>query len=270
MRLQSRLRTIHFASTGWFILCAVFILVLALRQAGFRWWVIFSLSGHSVLLLFLLISLYLFAMFKGIDRGQKLSAEHPLTSTVYYAVFYDVCPFLGALAGVVGLAGVGSGMELVTAIAMGTLGTTFLVWIIVDPLLWFCERLVPSSRRNRLERLAEVKALRRQRQRQQEELLAEILAQERQEKQSWQSVLGQQAQHLADLLMMPAAGGMAARQEAIAIGAEAWRTGGIGCMKLLHSMAFELCSRQARKTEVVDFISSWWDGIGSWRSVSVI
>jgi hypothetical protein len=123
------MRLVHFSSTAWFIVCVGYILVLALRQAGFHWWVIFSLSGHSALLIFFLISLYLFAIFRGIGRSQKIEVEHPLTSTNYYMVFYAVAPFLGGLAGDLGMIGESRISQFLLGIALGTLGATFLVWI---------------------------------------------------------------------------------------------------------------------------------------------
>lgn len=57
MTNHSRLKSIHLAGTAWFILCVGYILVFALRQAGVHWWIIFSVSWHSVLTVFLLISL---------------------------------------------------------------------------------------------------------------------------------------------------------------------------------------------------------------------
>ena len=105
MNQQNRKKMLHFSSTAWFMLCVGYILVLALRQAGFNWWVIFSLSGYSAVLVFLLISLYLFAIYRGIDRSQKIEKEHPLTSTSYYKVFYDISPLLGIVAGALGVIG---------------------------------------------------------------------------------------------------------------------------------------------------------------------
>ena len=92
-------KLVHFFSTIWFVLSAAYVFVLVLLQAGKSWWVITSLSSYSVLMAFLLISLYLFAVFRGVSRSQKSLIEHPLTTSVYYSFFYDVSPFLGALAG---------------------------------------------------------------------------------------------------------------------------------------------------------------------------
>ena len=69
------LKLIHIGGTGWFILCVGYILVLALRQAGFCWRVIFPLSGYLALIVLLLISLYLFAVFRGVARNRKTKIE---------------------------------------------------------------------------------------------------------------------------------------------------------------------------------------------------
>jgi len=286
MSRRSALKLVHLAGMVWFVLCVCFILVLALRQAGVNWWVIFSLSGHSALLIFLLISLYLFAIFKGIDRSQKIAIEHPLTSTIYYMVFYDVSPFLGALAGCVGLIGLAKvsefalagcvgliGLakvsELLLVIALGTLATTFLVWIVVDPAIGFVERLLPTSRKHRLERLAQVRAMRQKRQEERRRLLVEILAQAEQDRRRREQVLQSPAGRLAELLANDGAGGQRAEGEAVGIGVSAWQMGGLSCMRQLHAMAMDLCRQKYQDKRIVDYISIWWDGIGSWRTPSL-
>jgi hypothetical protein len=117
------LKSVHLAGTIWFILCVGFILVLALRQAGVNWWIIFSLSGPSALIILLLVSLYLFAVFRGAGASQKIELEHPLTSTDYYMMFYVVAPFLGALAGCLGMMGVSRIAQFLLGVALGTLSS---------------------------------------------------------------------------------------------------------------------------------------------------
>ncbi|MHC4323115.1 MAG: hypothetical protein ACYSUX_02460, partial [Planctomycetota bacterium] len=152
MRRRDELRFTHIASTAWFILTVGYILITALRQAGIHWWVVFSLSGHGVLIIMVLISLYLFAIYRGISSSQKVHVEHPLTSTIHYAVFYVSAPFLGCLAGLLGMIGIDSTQQFLLGVAMGTLGTTFLVWVVVDPLIGLIELVLPRSRKNRAER----------------------------------------------------------------------------------------------------------------------
>ena len=105
MTARRALKWIHVASTVWFVLCVVYVLILALHQAGFNWWVIFSLSGHSLIAAFLLVSLYLFAFFRGVKGAQQIEVEHPLTSAPAYMGFYVAAPLIGGLAGLLGMAG---------------------------------------------------------------------------------------------------------------------------------------------------------------------
>ncbi|MCK4752788.1 MAG: hypothetical protein KAS75_05025 [Planctomycetes bacterium] len=266
MNLRNRLTLVHFASTVWFMLAIGYILILALRQAGFHWWVIFSLSGYSAILVFLLISLYLFAIFRGIDRSQKIEKEYPLTSTRYYAVFYDISPLLGGFAGYVGTIGISRMSELLLGIALGTLTTTFLVWIVVDPAIAFTERLLPASRKHRLERLARVRVLRQRKQKEQKRLLAEVLSQDERERIRWQEALKPQAAKLAELLMTNGIDFKQAECAAVEIGANAWQIGGLSCMQELRDMTMAICRRRNQGSDTVDYIPVWWDGIGSWRS----
>ncbi|MGE5296358.1 MAG: hypothetical protein ACM3VT_16170, partial [Solirubrobacterales bacterium] len=154
------LKLTHMASTVWFMACIGFILVLALHQAGFHWWLIFSLSGHSALVLFLLISLYLFALFRGIGESQQIELEHPLTTTSYYMGLYVAAPLLGGMAGMLAMV-MGGAFQVVRfllGVAMGTLGTTVIIWVVVDPIAGLVEMLLPTSRKHGLERLAQVEA----------------------------------------------------------------------------------------------------------------
>lgn len=269
MSRQSRLKLIHFASTAWFMLCIGYIMILTLRQAGFRWWVIFSLSGHSATLILFLVTLYLFAFFRGIDRGQQIEKEHPFTKATCYTIFYDVSPFLGGFAGYLASIGISRTGELLLAIALGTFVTTFLVWIIVDPIIGVIERHLPASKKLRLERLAQVKALRQKQQEEQKRLLAEAEARDQLELSKWQQILQPDAEKLAGLLTARNINSNQMKNQVVDIGANAWRIGGLKCMRWLHSTAIEICRKDAKNSMIGDYISAWWDGIGSWRSPSL-
>lgn len=270
MSRRNTMKVVHFASTAWFMLCVGYILVLALRQAGVRWWVIFSLSGHSVLIVFLLISLYLFAIFRGVGKTQKTEVEHPLTGTSYYMVFYIVAPFLGGLGGCLGMVGENRISQFLLGIALGTLGTTFLVWVIVDPLAGLLEMLLPpASRKHRVERLAQAKAQRAKRRKDRERLLAEVLAKEEWSRCRLEEVLKPQAERLAGLLATERIDFKQAEREAVDIGVHAWQIGGLSCMRQLRDMAMDLCKKKYKDLMIVDYVSSWWDGIGSWRNPSL-
>jgi hypothetical protein len=270
MNRRNILKLIHLISTAWFMLCIGYILVLALRQAGVHWWVIFSLSGHSALILLLLTSIYLFAIFRGIGSSQKIEAEHPLTNTDYYAVLYAAAPFLGSLSGCIGMTGESRISQFLLGVALGTLGTTFLVWVIVDPVTGLLEvLLLPASRDHRAERLAQAKAQREERQREHKRLLEEILATEQSERRIWRQTLKLHAEKLAGFLITNKIDFRKAEREAVEIGVKAWQTGGLGCMRELRNMVMEICEKKQQDSMVADYVSGWWDGIGSWRNPSL-
>ena len=270
MTRHRTLKSIHHAGMAWFILCVGYILVFALRQAGVHWWIIFSVSGHSTLLVLLMVSLYSFALFRGVGRSQTIEAEHPLTSTNYYIVFYIVAPILGGLAGCVGMIGAYTMKQFLLGVALGTLGTTFLVWVIVDPVTALLEMLLPAaSRKHRAKRLAQAKTKREKRQKDREHLIAEVLANEELDRRRWREALKPQAEKLAGLLTTNSIDFVQAEREAADIGVKAWQIGGLVCMRQLRDMAIDLCRQKNGNKTVVDYISSWWDGIGSWRIPSL-
>ena len=269
MTARRALKLTHVVSTTWFVLCVVYVLILALHQAGFHWWVIFSLSGHSLLVVFMLVSLYLFALFRGVRGAQQIEVEHPLTVTPAYMGFYVAAPLIGGLAGLLGMAGTRNLMQFVLGVAMGTLGTTFAIWVMVDPIAGLVEMLLPASRKHRAERLAKAEAERRERHERRERLLAEAFAREEQERHRWQQRLQPQAERLAALLAVDADGFVTAEREAVDIGAQAWRLGGINCMREVRDMAVALGKERQGDAETTDYISYWWDGIGEWRKPSL-
>ncbi len=266
MSMRRTLRLIHLASTVWFVMCIGYVLVLTLRQAGVRWLVIFSLSGYSAVIILLLISLYLFAIFRGVSKELPVE-EHPLTTTNYYAFFYVISPYLGALAGCLGTIGVARISQFLLGIALGTFGATFLVWVIVDPLTGLLEVLLPMSRKHRDERIAKAKALREERQRCREQLLTEVLAKEYLDKNRWQKVLMPYAEKLA-LLLTNETPDFQIECKAVDIGVYAWQIGGLSCMRQLHDMAIDICRKRGRNN-TADYIPTWWDGIGKWQTPSI-
>jgi len=243
------MRAVHLASTIWFAACVGYILVLALRQAGLRWWIVFSLSGHGVLIVSLLISLYLFAIFRGVSGSQKVQLEHPLTSTSYYTVFYVTAPALGGLAGCLGMTGmVGSASQFLLVVALGTLIATFFVWVIVDPATGLLETVVdPSSRRHRAERLARVKAEREKQQRGRERLLADVLEKGDANLRRWRETLMPQAEKLVELLTSERVEFERAEREAVDVGVSAWQIGGLGCMQALREMTTAICRQKGAR-----------------------
>jgi len=272
------LRRVHLLSTVWFIACIGYILVSVLREVGFKWWIIFSLSGPWALVVFLLVSLYLFALYRGIGEAQQIEIEHPLTTADYYLALYVAAPVLGGLAGTLGMAGVTEPGRFLLGVALGTLGTTFTVWVVIDPVAGLLEMLLPASRQHRAQRLAEAEAQRRARHEKREHVLTEAFAREERDRQQWQLRLQAQAQHLAALLACDAESFARAEREAVDIGAEAWRLGGLSCMRQLHEMAIRVAqegrprpeSRGPEAASSSDYLAYWWDGIGDWRKPSSV
>lgn len=262
MEFKQFTKRIHIGGTAWFMLCAAVLLVIALRQAGAGWLLIFSLSGFSALLVLLLVSVYLYAIFRGVVRSFD-PVEHPLTTSPYYILLYDASPFLGALAGLLGSIGQASASQVVVTIATGTLSTTFLVWIAGDPLLGLVENLLPAGRRARLRRLAAARAEKQRIQQENIELLNRVIHAEQLNQAEWNRLLDP----LAERLVQAVCGTQGKPQAtAVEIGARAWQIGGIACMKYLHHKV----QGRLKDQDHFDPIPAWWDGIGSWRNQTAV
>jgi len=266
MDRRNTLKVIHFAGTVWFMLCTGFVFILAMWQAGFNWLVIFSLSGYLAFLITLLVSLYLFAIFKGTGKGPDLEKEHPLTNTGSYLLFYVSAPLLGILAGAASMVGESEILPLLSGIALGTLAVTFLTWVIVDPVVSMLEILTPASRRHRLQRLATEKFRREERKRDREEQVKRVFLWQEQDKRRWQEILALDAVKLAELLKVKSIDFEQAEHKAVDIGVRAWQIGGLECMRQLRDKTLELYKERYQNVTITDHISSWWDGIGSWRT----
>ena len=264
MTARRALKLTHVASTTWFVVCVGYILVLTLHQVGFKWWLIFSLSGHSALAVLLLISVYLFALVRDMSGTQQIQVEHPFTSTQSYMGFYVAAPLLGGLAGVFGMIGMNDLSRYALGVALGTLGTTFCVWVVLDPVAGLIEMLLPPSRRHRTERLARAEVERKARQEKRDKLLIDAVEREQQERERWRQLLRPEAQRLGALLTNDSPD-RHVMQEAVDIGAHAWHLGGLNCMRQLRDMAIE----NAGPANTTDYISYWWDGIGDWRRPSL-
>jgi hypothetical protein len=266
------LKRVHVTSTVWFMLCVGYVLVAALADKGYNWWLIFSLAGHSAVLILVLTSLYLFALFRGARGTQHIAVEHPLTNTPRYMGFYVAAPLLGGLIGVL-IALARGPFEikpfLIHVTCYGTLGTTLAAWVVLDPTVGLIEMALPASRRHRAERLAQAEAQRRARAERRERLLAEALARDEQEQRRWHERLQPQAERLAALLATEASGFEHAEKEALDLGATAWRLGGLTCMRQLRDMALNIGRDRYGENKTVDYVSYWWDGIGDWHRPSL-
>lgn len=263
MSSRKLLKYLHVCGTAWFATAVIFSIVVSLRQAGIRWWVIFSFSGNGAAILFLLISAYLYAFFGNRRKNPGNSVEHPVTSTRQYSILYSAIPFLGMFTGLLCTINLDNVRQIPLAIALGTIGATLLFWIMVDPLIGVSEMLLPASRRMRLERYEMARMMREQKRIENERFLDDIEKQEKIRDQQWHEILGTQAQKLADLTVQAIdTDSIGAKSRIIEIGLNAWKSGGIECMQKLCDMASAVCKREKKASE---YISIWWDGIGQWR-----
>ena len=267
--LQRTTKLLHVSGTCFLGLAVVYLLIYGLHQAGLNWWVVFSLSGHSVVLGLLLFNVYLFAIFRGAVRNQKTNMEHPFTSSLNYMYFYGLSPFLGGVAGIIGMLGVSNLSQYFFGVALATLGGTFLVWIVIDPMLSLLEMLTPVSREHRIERLARAKALREKQQQDREYLLADLQTQEKNQQDLWYKKFRPQVERLTHLLSNAHLNIDQAERETVDIGVSAWQTGGLNCMQQLHKMVRKHLQGKNDNTDFADYISIWWDGIGSWHNKSL-
>jgi hypothetical protein len=243
-------------------------MVLALRRAGVDWWVIFSLSGYSAFFISLIVSLYFFALYRVFAGTQKIEIEHPLTTSNYYEFFYISAPFLGGIAGC--FSGIDTTIsEFLLEISIASLGTAFLVWVAIDPIAGCIEILTPAGLRHRSERLAQARAEREKRQRERELLLAGVLKKEESNLRNQKEKLAPLAEKLTELLTVKAKGFEGAKEKAALMGLKAWQIGGLSGMQQLRDMTMEICSKKYKDSTIVDYISTWWDGIGNWRNPSL-
>jgi len=257
-------------STVCFVFSTAFLFVLRLREAGVKWWVIFSLSGYSAVLLFMLASLYAFAVFRSIFRSQKIYWEHPLTSRIKYMDFYNMSPLFGALIGSVLSFGRGSLLDRLGLFSVGCLSATFFVWVVVDPVIGFVEMLLPSSREHRRLRLSEEKTEKQHRKAENERMLCELVEKELSQEQVRATVLLPIAEDLVSLVANHRLGLKGVEAQVVDKGVEAWRMGGIICMRQLHKITNSMLIERFGEHGMVDHISIWWDGIGKWRKTSIV
>jgi hypothetical protein len=261
MKNQMLLKRIHICGTLWFLLCAAGLLILSLRQAGFRWWVVFSLSGYWAVFLFFLFSIYLFAIYQGVVRNQN-PVEHPLTTSYSYIMLYDAAPFLGSVSGLLAATG-WSWLSLLNAAAQGTLAMTFLMWIVIDPIVGLIESALPASMAARRQRVRDQRCRKIMLKHENEELLRRLEQQEAELKSQWGQYFAPYAREAARLLCCEEQTD-AHQRRLVELGAMAWQQGQLVCMQYFHEMILrEIGNRPDRPT--VDYAALYWDGIGVWR-----
>jgi hypothetical protein len=257
------LKFLHLIGTIWFVLCSLFLIIFTLREAKLKWWLILSLSGQSISLLILLFLVYLFAIFRGATRIAKSEQEHPLTVTKSYMFFYYLSPCIGALAGLAGMWGEKAIIEYLLEMAMGTLVTTFAVWIILDPAISLIEMVLPGSRESRHSKILLRRAKDEERRQLQQKIIDAHEARQKQQQEQWAAKLNEKAEGLKELLRNNPLTDQQREERAVDIGIQAWQTGGIDCMKWLYDRVKEKQTGIFEPYETVQ-ISAWWDGIGTW------
>jgi hypothetical protein len=265
MSRKKALKVMHFTGTACLLVCTAYLVVMSLLQAGKSWLFIISISGYSAVLLFIFVSLYLFAFFRNVTRKLKTEIEHPLTSSPYYGLFYDIIPFIGILGGILSAIAAANLPARAYNAAMGCFGATFVMWIALDPLAGLLESFLPVSRMHRQRRLSIAREEKRKEKEMKERILAAVTAEADMELERWRQDLAEPAEILASLAA-DESGEPGRESRAIDLGVEAWRMGGIACMRLLYSMAEEICSRRRGERRGCQLISLWWDGVGAWRS----
>lgn len=269
MSAKQSVKLLHFIASMWFVLCIAYLLVRALLDAGLSWWVIFSLSGHSATAIFVVFLIYLFAIYRGTIRSEEPDVEHPLTSSLMYIGFYSVAPLLGGIAGLLGGISTVTAHQYATVISWGTLVVTFVVWIIIDPIISVIEAMQPVARQRRAHRIAQARAERKIKEQERQRWLDELETQEIATIAEREKKLRPWAERLAALIEQSQQRSLSSNEllEAVDMGLAAWQIGGAEAMQQLHKMTFE---RTQATAESADTLSVWWDGIGQWRAVSEV
>lgn len=264
-------KNIHLAGTLWFVLSVGFVLAKGLRQAGYDWLVIVSLSGPYAVALFVLVSLYLFALFRGGKPAQGNTDEHPLTTSEYYLILYISAPLLGAFSGVLHATIYEQAMEeFALSVTLATFGVTFASWVILDPILASLETFTPRGRIHRNKRLEKQRAERLEKQRNRDALLEVLIQKEIENEAIWTQTLNQYIPELCDLLNTNQSEFTNAEKRAAEIAIEAWRLGGLACMQFLHSKTLAVYQEKHPDRPIADYIINWWDGIGAWRNPNTV
>jgi hypothetical protein len=265
------IKNLHLTGTVWFVLSVGFILAKGLRKAGYDWLVIFSLTGPMAVTLFVLVSLYLFALYRGGKPAQGRIEEHPLTASEYYLVLYISAPLLGAFAGVLHATLNNQAMnEFVLSVALFTFYATFATWVILDPILASLETFTPRGRIHRIKRLEKQKADRLEKQANRDALLELLIQKEKENETLWIETLIQYVPELCDLLNTSQSEYKNAERRAAEIAIEAWRLGGLACMQFLHSRTLAVYQERYPARLSADYIINWWDGIGAWQNPNTI
>lgn len=261
--MQKLRKQLHIISTLWFLGAVFYLLITALRQQGVHWWVIFTFSGPSLLIVLILVSLYLFAIYRGVVRNEYTQAEHPLTRAQSYMLLYDVCPVLGTLAALAAITAADDVNQALSIISMGTLFVTFSVWIIIDPAISLIELLLPNSRASRSERIEKHREQKEKQKAENEHLFEHIKIKEQQQLEHWQTNLKDKSDKIVELINSKE---HQIDKSIIDIGLYAWQLGGTECMKYLYNSIMEKLGNTPQSKPLLNKIALHWEGIGTWRN----
>lgn len=230
---------------------------------GFHWWVTFSISSYSAVIVLFLMTVYLFAVYKGVVRNSN-SIEHPLTTSPYYVLLYDLTPFLGSIAGLYAASFSQSVLFIFSTAAQGTLVMTFVMWILLDSLAGLIESSFPQSIEHRKNRVAEMHERKRLQALERQKLFEQIDLQEKQSRSGWTLLFQPYAVEVADLLCGRSGNVQSVQKRIIELGALAWRQGGLLAMQFFYTIIREEVKERINRPPV-DFVTLYWDGIGNWR-----
>jgi hypothetical protein len=155
--------------------------------------------------------------------------------------------------------------EYLLKLSVGSVASTFLMWIIIDPIVGLLEMLLPSSRKERRIRIRNTQELRKKQYEKRQNILQEINRNSQYDRLRWQQILESDANELARLISNSRVNDKKTETKVIELGVKAFRIGGIECMRHLYLMTRQICERRMQIVPNLDYISIWWDGIGSWR-----
>lgn len=260
MNPQKIRKTLHLVSTFWLTATIFYFMVYTLIEIELKWWVLFSLSGYSLLLLLFLISFYIFAIYNGLVRNKEVEKEHPLTRTISYMILYDASPLLGAIASLLAITPCDGWHKNIIILATGTFAVTFLFWIIIDPILNLIEQSMPQSIKLRKARLESAKLLKQEEQNKQRLMIEELTEYQQNVIQNWNKSLQPLSEELTQLLSCCSNGQN--KSKIVDIGLKAWQIGGVACMQQLANIVLDDNQVSQNKQR----LALSWQGIGEWRT----
>lgn len=258
-------KLLHFFNSGIFVISSAYIFVYALHKVGKSWLFIASLSSYSTMIIIFFLSFYLFAVYRGISSGQNVKDEHPLTTSLPYLLFYNISSLYGVFAVWLVSVSIYTTADYFLRISIGAVASTFLMWIIIDPLVGLSEMLLPSSRMHRHVRNLQTQELRKKDIEEKQNILNEINRSGQNDRRIWQQMLESDANELARIISKRNINYKNIESRVVEIGVKAFRLGGVECMRHLYFMTKQICERNAQFSLNLDYISFWWDGIGNWR-----